>query len=181
MNKGKKEFKKFLIDRLKGLPRDQQKAVIDGFMESIKEALGEIGIGVIIESANVDIKAMRMSSSSIKEFISMLKDNGVEMPKEELKKGKRDFAIKTVGDSVIVTDKMSAFYMHEYESKVQLCKNFESPLKDFMGTPGIVIETGLEFVFDCGHCEQEHESDLVVYFPSVDKKYYIASKLVKIL
>ena len=71
--------------------------------------------------------------------------------------------------------------MHDFETEEQLSKNFKRPLHTFVDTPAIVVETDTDFTFNCGHCDEEHKSDIVIYFPSIEKKYHIASKLVKLL
>jgi len=179
MSTGREEFKKFLVSKLQGLPRGRQRIVVDEFMEVIKEALGELGIGVVVESMDVDMRELK-SPEHMKEFMDMLKRGGVKTAFEGIK-SVRDHEVKNIGDAVVVTDRASSFYMHDYETKEQLSKDFETPKELFLNVPAIVIESGLEFVFNCGHCEHDHQSDLVVYFPDTEKKYYIASNLVRIL
>ena len=183
--KSKEEFKKFVIESLKDLSQEEQKVVIDGFMTAIQEALGEMGIGVVIKSGHVEAPS-EMSDEMMKDFIDMLKGNDVDLENlgnlQDLKRNnKDDDGVKKIGDAVVVVGEISANYMHDFDTKEQLSKNFEKPLENFIGTPGIIIDTDTDFIFNCGHCPNEHESDLVVYFPSVDKKYHVHSRLVKVI
>lgn len=185
--KSKEEFKKFIVSTLKGLPKEAQRVVIDGFMEALEEALEEVGVSVIIKSGHIGF-SKNMSDEMMEDFIDMLKNNDINakiegtLDMKDLKEGsKDDDGVKKIGDVIVVVGEISAHYMHDFDTEEQLSKNFEKPEETFIGTPGIVIDIDTDFTFLCGHCPNEHESDLVVYFPSVDKKYHVHSRLVKVI
>jgi len=165
----KKKLKNFLDNQLKDyLSKEQKKFKIDGFMEVFKDALAKVGIGVKVN------------------HIGFSKENTQKEMQRILKALKNSIATETqfnredkeIGDSVILIDEFAGCYMHEYLSKNQLSKNHDLPEKSFLEVPGIVVAKE-DFTFNCGHCEHDHHSNLVVYFPSVEKRYHIHSKLVK--
>lgn len=174
-----KEFKEFIINKLKGLSKPERRKAIDGLMQSFQEALAQLGIGMLFNGKHLDPDSTVEEASKHLDFLLELEkemkefiDNNDTIPVNDEE--------KVIGDSVILVDKYAGCYIHDYETKKQLSENHNLPLLDLTETPGIVIKKE-EFIFNCGHCPNEHDSDLVVYFPSVERKFHINSRLVKIL
>lgn len=169
-----KKLKEALVKAIESLPEEKQKDFVEGIIEVIQQACQETGINMLIQ--NVGIVT---TSKGKEEFIEFLKKHrlSVEDMEEEEGEDKRDFDEKKVGDSVVLVDDFALHYMHEYETKEQVGEKGES----LLNTPAIVVDTGQEFTFNCGNCDQLHTSDLILYFPSTEKKYYIANDLVKLI
>ena len=181
MEKAKKEFKELLTRILTPLNRKEKRNAIEGLMDVLKDTLKDLGVGVEIkhidssEDLGEEIQEM-LSNFRPKGFLDFLKKiSGGDFDIAD----KDDLTEKIVGDSVIVIGEHSAYYMHDYETKKQLSKDLEMPIENFIDQPAVVIKTGVEFMFNCGHCDRDHGSDLVIYYPHKEKKYYIASSLVK--
>jgi hypothetical protein len=136
-----------------------------------------------------EIHVRKLEGDALDSFVDMLKNNGMKMPEsmEELKEYdmfknvQRDESEKKIGDSVVIMDAMAVNYMHDYETKEQLSKNFSPPKENFKDVPAIVIELDTEFIFNCGHCDTDHKSDLVIFVPSLDRKFHAMSRSLRIL
>jgi hypothetical protein len=121
----------------------------------------------------------------MEEFIDMLKGfrdvKVIKIGEEKAYDETHDNADKELGDSVEVISKISVAYMHDFDTKIQLAKEHNIPENMFEGMKAVVIDTETDFIFNCGHCDEEHKSDLVIYFPKLQKKYHISSNLVKLI
>jgi hypothetical protein len=175
----KKDFKAYLDIRLANLPKEIQKDMIKDYIEVIKDQLKGLGVSLVMEETKIPIERISIPEH-MKEFIDMLKSNMISSFDSQ-KSIAIDEASKDIGDSVVVTDKMAEFYMHDFETEEAITKNLSDNLIDFSSTPAIVIAINQEFHFNCGHCDETHKSNIVIYFPNIEKKYYIASNLVKLL
>ena len=169
-----KKLKEVLIKAIESLPEEEQKDFVEGIIEVIQQACQETGLDILIQNTSIVT-----TSKGKEEFIEFLKKHSLSLEDMEEEEGedKRDFDEKKVGDSVVLVDDFATHYMHEYETEEQVGEKGES----LLNTPAIVVETGQEFTFNCGNCDQLHTSELVIYFPSEEKKYYIANDLVKLI
>ena len=176
-----KKLKEVLVKAIESLPEEKQKDFVKEIMEIVQQACQETGLDILIQNTDVVIDPL-VGSKSKEDFINFLKKHSlaieeIEKQVEEEGGDKRDFDEKKVGDSVVIVDDFATHYMYEYETKEQVGEKGES----LLNTPAIVVETGQEFTFNCGNCDQLHTSELVIYFPSEEKKYYIANDLVKLI
>jgi hypothetical protein len=159
----------------------------DTMPDEIKDLLQKLRDKADGDEPQIHIK--KLEGDALDSFMDMLRENGMKMPSsvEEFKEYdmfknvKRDDSVKQVGDSVVIMDVMAVNYMHDYETKEQLSKNFSVPKENFKDVPAIVIEVNTEFIFNCGHCDTDHKSDLVIFVPSLDRKFHAMSRSLRIL
>jgi len=181
MGKNTEEFKQWLTKELKDLRPERKETVVKGLIQAFIQALGDAGIEIEVHQ-----KVNEEFPSEMEDFIDMLKASVPPkileiMEKAEKVENNMDRDDKVLGDNVQIIDRFAGAYMHDFDTKVQLSKDFDVPNKSFAGINAVVIDTNAEFEFNCGHCDETHRSDLVIYFPSTEKKYHIASKLVKLV
>jgi len=178
LEKAKKKFKKLLVRELENTSASEKKNIIDEFMNVLKESLSDVGVGVHIQHITPDISNSPSIPEHIKEFLNSLKGISKKIDDTEVK---YDKDVKEIGDSVKLIGQWASSYMHDFVTKEQLSKNYDTPIENFIGETAIVVEKDLDFKFNCGHCEETHLSDIVIYFPSKQKRYHTLSKLVKII
>ena len=183
------DFKQNLVNQIKNLRPERKDLIINAMIEAFKEALEEVGVKL-----DIKIRDNEEFPKHMEEFIDMLKsmpnaqvikigEDGSMENVSKMHKASRDYdtAIKNLGDTVKVTNVGGEAYMHDFVTKKQLSKDFELPKDIFTDKLAIVIEIDTEFKFNCGHCDDIHNSDLVIFFPDLKKSYHIHSKFVKII
>lgn len=83
----------------------------------------------------------------------------------------------SVGDKVKLNGKRGLIYMHDFDTKDQLCKNFDFSELDqhshLIDNYAILVEFNNDFTYNCGHCDQEHSQKGVIFFPHNGKKYHV--------
>ena len=98
---------------------------------------------------------------------------------------KLDQTEKKTGDYVHLIHECVLMYLHDFDTKKQLIKNYDTDLidkhQDLVNNLAIVADTNVKFTYNCGHCDEEHKSDLVIYYPHNKKKYYCKSIELKII
>jgi hypothetical protein len=186
------DFRKNIVTMLSQLKPERKKVVVAGMVSAFEEALAEIGVRIKVKYIENEEFPQHME-----EFIDMLKgmsgarvikigEDGVEEMSNDMKRLEKlsngyDKGPKELGDTVKLINIGGEAYMHDFETKEQLSKNFELPEDHFEDKVAIVIETDTEFDFNCGHCDETHRSDLVIFFPDLKKSYHISSKFVKVI
>lgn len=91
---------------------------------------------------------------------------------------------KKVGDKVKLTHFIMINYMHEVSNETCVKDTEEldyEKYSDLIDSEAIVAETNSKFKYNCGHCDHLHKSDLIIYYPHNEKKYYISSRSVKLI
>ena len=178
MRKDSKKFKDWLVKRLSDLRPERKREVVNNLIVLFIEALDDIGIKIkVIVEVNEDFP------KEMEDFIDMMKTRvsseyiGLNASVE----ADFDEDIKEIGDKVVVIERTSSAYMHDFNTKEQLSKNYQHTEECFTELEAIVVETNLDFEFNCGHCDDIHSSDLVIYYPSLEKRYHVDSRIVKLV
>jgi len=180
----RKNLKELIIEGISRIRTEKKEEAVMNLIESFKEGLAELGFPV-----NITPKINEEFPPEMEKFIDMLRGGrakifnlmeGLEDLKE-MKEMETDSAIKEVGDTVVTLGKHTAVYMHDFETKEQLSSNKEMPKISFKGLVGIVVDANANFTFNCGHCDNLHQSDLVVHFSELGRSFHVKSDLVKIV
>lgn len=90
-----------------------------------------------------------------------------------------DNSIKKVGDKVIPHDKNAINYYIDTVTNEQVAKDrvvvSEELIELWCSKDMIVVETGVEKTYKCGHCDRDHHHDIIVFVPAVNKTFYAPS------
>lgn len=97
-----------------------------------------------------------------------------------------DEAEKKVGDKVEIIDIGFLAYLIDYETEKQLmgasmCSADVRKHYDLLENEAIVVETGLEFVYNCGHCDEDHYHNCVIFFPHNNAKYITSQNMLELV
>lgn len=100
--------------------------------------------------------------------------------KEDNSPLKEDNTPKKIGDRVKVIDEHHLNYFIDVTTDEQLSTDYDSlseAVKDiFSESEMIVVETGIDKKYNCGHCDNEHTHDTIVFLPGINKRYYCTEK-----
>lgn len=124
-----------------------------------------------------------MSLFKLLAFAAMM--SSLEEELSSISKRKRDTTPKVVGDKLQLIDPFSINYFIDVETDSQLSTDFNTisrPILDiFRASEIIVAEIDIEKKYNCGHCENEHIHDMIVYIPSMKKRFYASSDYFKVI
>lgn len=109
---------------------------------------------------------------------------------EELKKIREEVRIeidieidetpKEIGDEVELINTHTLNYFIDVETDKQLSNNVQTIndaiIELYCSKKMIVIKTNIEKVYNCGHCDNPHYHDMIVYVPAVNREYYAKSE-----
>lgn len=90
---------------------------------------------------------------------------------------------KEEGDIVQLMDKYHTYYFKDFDTGKQLGID-ESAHEDYIDlkeNTAIVVETGKTYEYNCGHCDDIHLHDMIIYYPHNKKKYYVRQNVFKVV
>lgn len=137
---------------------------------------------VIFEDDNIKITGGSFDSTKISEempnelveFLKMVTNGGSSPVFDDY--------VKEIGDTVNIPHVINTAYLITEEG-VQEWKKGEDPSKNENGhlvnKKATVIATRQNMHYKCNNCDEDHDADLMIYFPHVDKKYFINSDFVQ--
>lgn len=107
------------------------------------------------------------------------------MAVEEFAQERLDTTPKEVGNKVLPVDKFSLAYFIEVDNDEQIVIGREVLNEEleskFLSQPMVVISTNIEKIYKCGHCDNDHKHDTIVYVPGLQKQYFTSSRDLKIV
>lgn len=96
---------------------------------------------------------------------------------EPAKEERQEFSI---GDVLVLNTLAAANYLINVKTKNQLSKNSEPLPKSFIETLNnkgfVVAGLDVDHVYDCGHCNNPHKHDIVVYSLEFNTSFYASSE-----
>lgn len=99
-----------------------------------------------------------------------------ELRKEMNQEIEIDETLKEIGDEVQLLNPHTLNYFIDVETDKQLSDGFEHLNKAiqelYCSKNMIVINNNIHKTYNCGHCDNEHIHDMIVYVPSVNRAYY---------
>ena len=95
---------------------------------------------------------------------------------------------KFVGDKVRFIDQHHLlFYVHDANTKQSITPidngipQFSDEVMEMLNREFVVVDTDLEYDFNCGMCKHLHRNDILIGDPVTRREYYVDSKHIALL
>ena len=73
----------------------------------------------------------------------------------------------------------AANYFIDIKSDIQISKNHEPASLEFINklNSGLIVsKVGIDKIYNCGHCDNEHHHDLIVFSTEFQSEFYASSE-----